>query len=62
MTACLVFIHKIYNVDNLFMIIFKHLVQSKGLNSILSVSRYAEKKNSWQKNDDFLQMIICSIY
>ena len=40
MNASLVSTHKIWDVDSLFMIIFKHLIQSKGLNSVLSVTRY----------------------
>lgn len=54
MVAFLISAHKIWDVDSLFMIIFKHLVQSKGLNSVLSASRFQDNRNLWQKNDSFL--------
>jgi hypothetical protein len=43
-----------YNVESSFLIIFKHLVESKGLNSVIEKSRYKENKKAWGKNDTYL--------
>lgn len=62
MISSMIFHYDVYDVENYFNIIFKHLVESKGLNSLLSFTRYETDKNFWRRNDDFLTELICQIY
>ena len=52
----------IYDIESLYILIFKHLIYSKGLNLLLSYSRYEQEKNQWRRNDDYLLEIATQIY
>ena len=52
--ASMVTLHKVFDVENPFMLIFKHVVESKGLNSLVSFVRYEADKRKWKKVDSFL--------
>jgi len=51
-----------YNVESSFLLIFKHLVESKGLNAVIEKTRYKENKKIWRKNDDFLSSLLIQMY
>lgn len=54
--ATLFSIFKVFDFENLFMLIFKHLIESKGWNNILTNSRKDEhEKKMRDKNDDYLE-------
>ena len=46
--------YKIYDNDSNFILLFKHLLESKGLNSLISFARYEQEKAQRGKVDDFI--------
>jgi hypothetical protein len=53
---------KIYESDNMFILLFKHLLESKGLNSLISSTRYEQVKNRRGRIDDFILELLQEIY
>lgn len=53
---------KIYESDNMFILLFKHLLESKGLNSLISSARYEQVKNRRGRIDDFILELLQEIY
>ena len=51
--ASLMIQYKIYDNDSNFILLFKHLLESKGLNSLISFARYEQEKAQRGKVDDF---------
>ena len=41
---------------------FKHIIESRGLNTLTSFSRYESEKKVWEKNDLFIEKIMDEIY
>ena len=62
MVASMVTLYKVFDVENPFILIFKHVVESKGLNSLVSFVRYDMEKKKWHKVDSFLMGFLASIY
>ena len=62
MIANMVTAYQIFDVESDFILLFKHLVESKGLNSLLQSTRYELKKKIWIKSDDFLKDLMIDIY
>ena len=54
MIASMVTLYKVFDVESHFLLIFKHLVESKGLNSLVSFARYDLEKRMWNRVDNFL--------
>ena len=52
--ASLMIQYKIYDNDSNFILLFKHLLESKGLNSLISFTRYEQEKVQRGKVDDFI--------
>ncbi len=53
---------QIYEPEDNFMVIFKHLVESKGLNSLIYEPLYSQKLKINTKRDDFLQQLMMEKY
>lgn len=62
MIANMVNNYQIYDVESDFILLFKHLVESKGLNSLLQYTRYEQKKKVWMRIDEFLKELMIEIY
>ena len=62
MIATMVSIYKILDIENNFILLFKHLIESKGLNSVVSITRYEQEKILRNKVDDYLQHLVKEIY
>ena len=62
MIANMVTNYQIYDVESDFILLFKHLVESKGLNSLLQYTRYEQKKKVWMRIDEFLKELMIEIY
>ena len=62
MVASMVTLYKVFDVENPFMLIFKHVVESKGLNSLVSFVKYETEKKKWQKVDSFLIEFLTNLY
>lgn len=45
---------KVYDIENHFILIFRHLVESYGLNSLVSLSKYEIQRKIKAKTDTFL--------
>ena len=54
--------YDICDVESHFILYFKHLVESKGLNSLLSKALFEQKKKIWEKNDEFIFGLMQHIY
>ena len=54
--------YKIYYCESLFSLVFKHLVESKGLNSLMSHSLYQNKRKAWARNDAHMEAYMMRIY
>lgn len=55
-------VFKNYDPEDFFMVIFKHLVESKGLNSLIYEPLYSQKLKINTKKDDFLQQLMMDKY
>lgn len=53
---------QIYDPEDFFMVIFRHLVESKGLNSLIYEPLYSQKLKINTKRDDFLQQLMMDKY
>jgi hypothetical protein len=54
--------YDICDVESNLILYFKHLVESKGLNSLLSKTLFEQKKKIWEKNDEFIFGLMQHIY
>ena len=55
-------VFKNYDPEDFFMVIFKHLVESQGLNSLIYEPLYSQKLKINTKKDDFLQQLMMDKY
>lgn len=54
--------YRVYDIENHFILIFKHLVESYGLNSLISITKYETERKQRMKTDKFLLDFISSVY
>jgi hypothetical protein len=52
----------VYNVDNYFILFFKHIVQAKGLALLIDSGENFERTKMTDKNDNFIMNLMLSIY
>ena len=51
-----------FNSDSLVMLIFKHLVNSKGLNNLLRMERYESERFVWRRINKQLETLMLEIF
>ena len=62
MMSSLIKVYDVYDIESLFLLILKHLILSKGLNQLISLSRYQQERNIWRRNDDYLVELATQIF
>ena len=60
--ATMVSAYRILDTESNFILLFKHLLESKGLNSLVSITRYGQQKLFREKVDSYFQNLIRKIY
>ena len=58
----MVLLYKVYDIENYFILLFKHLVESEGLNSLISLTKYELEKKHRSKVDRFILEFVTGIY
>ena len=46
--------YKDYSADNLFSLLFKHLIESKGLNALILFTNYEKRAKDFERNDGYI--------
>ena len=54
--------YKLYDIESYFMLAARHLVESMGLNSLLSFMKYKEEKSFRRKVNDFVWAFFSRLY
>ena len=52
----------VFNSDSLVTLIFKHLVNSKGLNNLLRLERYESERFVWRRINKHLETLMLQIF
>ena len=60
--ASMMILYKVYDNESNFILLFKHLLESKGLNSMISFTRYESEKFQRGKVDDYILGLLHEIY
>lgn len=53
---------KFFEFENSFILLFKHLVETKGLERLLSIDRYGEIKAKNEKLDNYILLLLKGLY
>ena len=53
---------KVYQPENMFILLFKHFLSSKSLNSLISLPRYVKTKNQRSRVDNHILKLLTEIY
>lgn len=50
--------YKVFDFDNIFIVLFKHLIESKSFYSLLNIERYERSKKARSKTDFYVERFL----
>ena len=50
--------YKVFDFDDIFLVLFKHLVESKSFNPLINIDRYEKYKKTREKTDFFIEKLL----